>query len=53
MYYFLHKYDYKRCWDCNMLCKYGATRMEVDIDGSFAYAETQNDMKDSGKLLIL
>lgn len=25
--------------------KYGATRMEVDIDGSFSYAEPQNDAK--------
>ncbi|KAK4437498.1 Cyclin-H1-1 [Sesamum alatum] len=27
--------------------KYGATRMEVDIDGSFSYAEPQNDAKDN------
>ncbi|KAL8473972.1 hypothetical protein ACS0TY_030021 [Phlomoides rotata] len=27
--------------------KYGATRMEVDIDGSFSYAEPQNDAKAS------
>ncbi|KAL0401191.1 UNVERIFIED_CONTAM: Cyclin-H1-1 [Sesamum latifolium] len=27
--------------------KYGATRMEVDIDGSFSYAELQNDAKDN------
>lgn len=25
--------------------KYGATRMEVDVDGSFSYAESQNDAK--------
>lgn len=24
--------------------------MEVDIDGSFSYAEIQNDAKDSGKI---
>ncbi|XP_073124919.1 cyclin-H1-1 [Henckelia pumila] len=27
--------------------RYGATRMEVDIDGSFSYAEPQNDVKDN------
>ncbi|XP_009620420.1 cyclin-H1-1 isoform X3 [Nicotiana tabacum] len=29
--------------------KYGATRMEVDIDGSFSYAEPQSDAKDSAE----
>uniref|UniRef100_M1AK80 CAK associated cyclinH homolog n=1 Tax=Solanum tuberosum TaxID=4113 RepID=M1AK80_SOLTU len=29
--------------------KYGTTRMEVDIDGSFSYAESQNDAKDSAE----
>ncbi|XP_051134492.1 cyclin-H1-1 isoform X2 [Andrographis paniculata] len=29
--------------------RYGATRMEVDIDGSFTYIEPQNDMKDVDK----
>ncbi|XP_012830828.1 PREDICTED: cyclin-H1-1 isoform X2 [Erythranthe guttata] len=28
---------------------YGATRMEVDIDGSFIYAEPQNDVKDNAE----
>lgn len=27
--------------------------MEVDIDGSFSYAEPQNDAKASGKFLII
>lgn len=27
--------------------------MEVDIDGSFSYAEPQNDAKDNGKYLIV
>lgn len=35
------------------IVKYGATRMEVDIDGSFSYAEPQNDVKDNGNSLIL
>ncbi|KAL3629519.1 hypothetical protein CASFOL_026741 [Castilleja foliolosa] len=29
--------------------KYGSTRMEVDIDGSFTYAEPQRDAKDSSE----
>ncbi|KAI3457726.1 hypothetical protein Pfo_014389 [Paulownia fortunei] len=29
--------------------RYGATRMEVDIDGSFSYAEPQNDAKDNSE----
>jgi len=35
----------------NSVVKYGTTRMEVDIDGSFSYAESQNDAKDSGKIV--
>ncbi|KAL0317061.1 UNVERIFIED_CONTAM: Cyclin-H1-1 [Sesamum angustifolium] len=46
---YTHKEKYK---DANKrakqaLEKYGATRMEVDIDGSFSYAEPQNDAKDN------
>lgn len=26
--------------------------MEVDIDGSFSYAESQNDAKDNGKIVV-
>ncbi|KAF3652275.1 putative FBD-associated F-box protein-like [Capsicum annuum] len=33
----------------NSIVKYGTTRMEVDIDGSFSYAEIQNDAKDSAE----
>ncbi|PIN03471.1 Cdk activating kinase (CAK)/RNA polymerase II transcription initiation [Handroanthus impetiginosus] len=29
--------------------RYGATRMEVDIDGSFSYAEPPNDAKDNAE----
>ncbi|KAK4484305.1 hypothetical protein RD792_006882 [Penstemon davidsonii] len=29
--------------------KYGTTRMEVDIDGSFSYAESHNDVKDNAE----
>ena len=29
--------------------KYGATRMEVDVDGSLSYPEPQTDAKDNGK----
>lgn len=33
--------------------KFGTTRMEVDIDGTFSYAESQNDTKDNGKLVYI
>lgn len=36
----------------NSVVKYGTTRMEVDIDGSFSYAESQNDAKDNGKIVV-
>lgn len=37
----------------NSIVKFGTTRMEVDIDGSFLYAESQNDVKDSGKIVFI
>lgn len=27
--------------------------MEVDVDGSFSYAESQNDTKGSGKIVFI
>ncbi|KAG5626126.1 hypothetical protein H5410_011344 [Solanum commersonii] len=33
----------------NSIVKFGTTRMEVDIDGTFSYAESQNDAKDNAE----
>uniref|UniRef100_M1AK81 CAK associated cyclinH homolog n=1 Tax=Solanum tuberosum TaxID=4113 RepID=M1AK81_SOLTU len=44
-----HKYKVANHRAKQALEKYGTTRMEVDIDGSFSYAESQNDAKDSAE----
>ncbi|PHT41305.1 Cyclin-H1-1 [Capsicum baccatum] len=44
-----HKYKVANQRSKQALEKYGTTRMEVDIDGSFSYAEIQNDAKDSAE----
>ncbi|XP_060219170.1 cyclin-H1-1 isoform X1 [Lycium barbarum] len=44
-----HKYKVANHRAKQALDKYGTTRMEVDIDGSFSYAESQNDAKDSAE----
>ncbi|TMW86232.1 hypothetical protein EJD97_021746 [Solanum chilense] len=44
-----HKYKVANHRAKQALEKYGTTRMEVDIDGSFSYAESQNDAKDNAE----
>jgi len=34
----------------NLLFKYGATLMEVDVDGSLSYPEAQMTAKDTGNV---
>lgn len=33
--------------------KYGSTRVEVNIDGSFSYADHANDVKENGRFVFV